>query len=185
MVLAFCKAVAVLEFPVKAPTNVVAFTILVKVALWSAAKVKAVVAVPPLVVVRNVSVRLFPVPAVTVILLAPPVISVTADNEPVTFADPLKFFPQIVRVLANIVAEAAKVAVEAFPLKAAVIVPAAKFPLVSRATIAEFVFTLVAVVAEFETFKAVEIVASFVSDIAALALISAFTMAPAANDGFG
>ena len=50
--------------------------------------------------------------------------------------------------LVAVVAEVAEVAVEAFPDKLAVIVPAEKFPEASRATIAEAVFALVAVVAE-------------------------------------
>jgi hypothetical protein len=62
------------------------------------------------------------------------------------------------------------------PVTFAVIVPAVKLPDASRVTIADAVFVSVAVVAEFETFDAVEIVASFVSTMAALALMSAFTM---------
>ena len=46
------------------------------------------------------------------------------------------------------------------PTKAAVIVPAVKLPEISRATIALAVFAAVAVVAEFNTLPAVEIVAS-------------------------
>ena len=46
------------------------------------------------------------------------------------------------------VAEVAVVAVVAFPLSEAVMVPALKLPEPSRATIAEAVFALVAVVAE-------------------------------------
>jgi hypothetical protein len=68
----------------------------------------------------------------------------------------------------------------AVPVKAAVIVPAVKLPEPSRATIALAVFADVAVVAELLTFKAVEIVASFVSTIAADALMSASTITPAA-----
>ena len=68
----------------------------------------------------------------------------------------------------------------AVPVKAAVIVPAVKFPLASRATIALAVFADVAVVAELLTFDAVEIVASLVSTIAADALMSALTITPAA-----
>lgn len=62
-----------------------------------------------------------------------------------------------------------------FPFSVAVIVPAVKSPLVPRITIvfAE-VPELVAVVAELETFPAVEIVASFVSTIAAVSEISEF-----------
>ena len=61
----------------------------------------------------------------------------------------------------------------------AVIVPAVKFPLPSRATIALAVFALVAVVALLLTFNAVEIVASFVSAIAAVAATWAFEIVPA------
>ena len=43
-----------------------------------------------------------------------------------------------------VVAEVAEVAVEAFPLSVAVIVPALKFPEASRATIVEAVLELVA-----------------------------------------
>ena len=62
------------------------------------------------------------------------------------------------------------------PVMSAVIVLAVKLPLPSRATIALAVFAEVAVVALFETFDAVEIVASLVSTIAADALMSALTM---------
>jgi hypothetical protein len=64
----------------------------------------------------------------------------------------------------------------ALPVRLAVIVPALKLPDASRATIADAVFAELAVVAELLTFEAVEIVASFVSTMAALALMSAFTM---------
>ena len=70
------------------------------------------------------------------------------------------------------------VAVEALPVNAAVMVPAEKFPEASRATIADAVLAFVAVVAELETFDAVEMVANLVSTIAADALISALTMVP-------
>ena len=56
------------------------------------------------------------------------------------------------------------------------IVPAEKFPDESRATIALGVFALVAVVAEFATLPAVEMVANLVSVIPAFAAISAFTI---------
>jgi tRNA-binding EMAP/Myf-like protein len=65
---------------------------------------------------------------------------------------------------------------DAVPVRFAVIVPAIKLPDASRATIADAVFALAAVVAELLTFEAVEIVASFVSTIAAEALMSALTM---------
>jgi hypothetical protein len=68
------------------------------------------------------------------------------------------------------------VALEALPLNVAVIVPALKFPLASRATIALAVFAFVAVVAEFDTLPAVAIVANFVSTIPAAELISALTI---------
>ena len=61
---------------------------------------------------------------------------------------------------------------------ASVALPATKFPDESRAIIAEFVFEDVAVVAEFDTFPAVEIVASFVSAMAAEAFMSASTITP-------
>src|SRR5262249_24489900 len=71
----------------------------------------------------------------------------------------------------------AVVAVVALPESAAVIVPAEKLPDASRETIASAVFVLVAVVAEFDTFPAVEMVANLVSAIAAVADTSAFTIA--------
>jgi hypothetical protein len=83
-------------------------------------------------------------------------------------------------VIAIVRPVARAVAVAALPVRAAVIVPAVKLPLASRATIADAVFAEVAVVALFETFNAVEIVASLVSAIAADALMSASTMTPAA-----
>src|SRR5256885_15268485 len=55
----------------------------------------------------------------------------------------------------------------ALPFNVAVIMFALKFPDASRATIAFAVLALVAVVAELATFPAVEIVANFVSTIAA------------------
>ena len=66
------------------------------------------------------------------------------------------------------------------PVRDAVTVPAAKSPEASRATIAEAVFASVAVVAELETLPTVEIVASFVSTIAAEALMSALTIVASA-----
>ena len=91
----------------------------------------------------------------------------------------------IVRPVARAVAVAAFPVVEpddpltlpvTLPVSAAEIVPALKLPDASRATIADAVFALVAVVAELLTLDAVEIVASFVSTIAADALMSALTM---------
>ena len=70
------------------------------------------------------------------------------------------------------------VALLAKPVKFAVMLPAIKSPLASRATIADAVFALVAVVAELLTFPAVAMVASFVSTIAADALMSALTISP-------
>ena len=58
----------------------------------------------------------------------------------------------------------------------AVIFPAAKLPDASLATMAKAVLVEAAVVAELETFPAVDIVASFVSTIAAAEPISAFTI---------
>jgi hypothetical protein len=57
------------------------------------------------------------------------------------------------------------VAVEALPDNAAVIVPAVKLPEESRATMALAVFEEVAVVAEFATLPAVEIVDNLLSAI--------------------
>ncbi len=69
-------------------------------------------------------------------------------------------------------------AFDAKPVKLAVIVPAVKFPLASRATMADAVFASVAVVAELLTFPVVAIVASLVSTMAAVALMSALTISP-------
>lgn len=65
---------------------------------------------------------------------------------------------------------------DAVPVRAAVTVPAEKFPDPSLATMADAVLAEAAVVAEFETLPAVEIVASFVSTMPAAALMSAFSM---------
>ena len=62
----------------------------------------------------------------------------------------------------------------------AVIVPALKFPLASRATMAELVLPEVAVVAELLTFPAVAIVANLVSSIAAVVAMSAFKIVASA-----
>ena len=83
-----------------------------------------------------------------------------------------------------LVAFVADVAVDAFPVRAAVMVPAVKLPDASLATIALAVLALAAVVAEFETLDAVDIVANLVSTIPADALISAFTIIPAAKEEF-
>ena len=99
----------------------------------------------------------------------------------VIFAPPLKdvAVPVTSPLIAIVLAVARVVAVDAFPLNAAVIVPAVKLPLPSLATIALAVFKFVAVVAELLTLSAVAIVANFVSTIPAEALISASTIAPA------
>lgn len=64
----------------------------------------------------------------------------------VIFALPLKdvAVPVTSPLIAIVLAVCKVVAVDALPVKAAVIVPAAKFPLASRATIADVVFALVA-----------------------------------------
>lgn len=62
------------------------------------------------------------------------------------------------------------------PVMLAVIVPAEKLPLPSRATMALGVFVLAAVVAELETLPGVAMVASLVSTMAAPAAISELTM---------
>ena len=62
------------------------------------------------------------------------------------------------------------------PIKFAVIVPAEKFPDASRATMAFDVLRLVADVAEFATFPAVVMVASFESIIPAAGAISLLTI---------
>jgi hypothetical protein len=61
----------------------------------------------------------------------------------------------------------------------AVIVPAEKFPLASRATMALAVLAEVAVVAVLDTFPAVAMVASLLSSIPAAAAMSAAVTAPA------
>ena len=73
--------------------------------------------------------------------------AVATSPAPLTELEPVTS-PVKLKVLA-VVHAAAEVAVVAFPDKAAVIVPALKFPDPSRATIAAAVFALVAVVAEF------------------------------------
>jgi hypothetical protein len=98
------------------------------------------------------------------------------DNVPaaavtVIAADPSKLTPLIARAVWSVVA------VVALPVNAAVIVPAEKFPLPSRATIADNVFALVAVVAELETLPAVDNVARYVSAIA----VKPDPIAPAVN----
>jgi hypothetical protein len=112
-------------------------------------------------------------------------LNVPAAAVTVIAAVPSKFTPLIARAVCNAVAVAAFPVVEpdepltfpvTFPVSAAEIVPAEKLPDASRATMADAVFADAAVVAELLTFDAVEIVASFVSTIAALALMSALTM---------
>jgi hypothetical protein len=70
-------------------------------------------------------------------------VNVPAAAGTVMLADPLNDTPLIVRGLARVVA------VEALPLKVAVMIPAAKLPDPSRETIALAMFSSVAVVAEF------------------------------------
>ena len=101
---------------------------------------------------------------VTPVVRGKPVVLVRVPEEGVPRAPPLTRFPLAV------------------PVSAAVIVPAAKLPEASRATIALAVFADTAVVAELLTFNAVEIVASLVSTMAADALMSALTIAPAVID---
>ena len=101
---------------------------------------------------------------VTPVVKGSPVRLVAVPDEGVPSAPPLTKFPLAV------------------PVSAAVIVPAEKSPEASRATIALAVFADAAVVAELLTFKAVAMVASLVSTIAAAAFISALTIAPAVID---
>ena len=70
------------------------------------------------------------------------------------------------------------VAVAALPVRFAVIVPAVKLPLASRATIADAVFASVAVVAELLTLPEVAIVANLESTMAAEVEMSALTISP-------
>jgi hypothetical protein len=96
---------------------------------------------------------------------------------------PSKFTPVAVTAPVREMARgvAVLVAVSEFPTTApvwvpavlAVIVPATKFPEASRATMALAVFRFVAVVALLATLPAVEIVANFVSTMAAAASMSA------------
>jgi hypothetical protein len=86
-------------------------------------------------------------------------VSVPAAAVTVIAAVPSKFTPFIARGVASAVAAAANVDAEAVPVKLAVIVPAEKLLLPSRATIALAVLALVAVVAELDTLSAVLIVA--------------------------
>jgi hypothetical protein len=83
----------------------------------------------------------------------------------VNVCEPDKPVPDTFIVSVPLFTLAAVVAVVAFPDKDAVIVPAEKLPEASRATMADAVFALVAVVAELETLPAVEIVLSLVSAI--------------------
>jgi hypothetical protein len=92
-----------------------------------------------------------------------------------------------VRPVAKAVAVAALPVVEpddplTLPVRLAVIVPALKLPDASRATIADAVEALAAVVAELLTLSAVLIVASLVSAILAAVLISALTITLAEID---
>ena len=112
-------------------------------------------------------------------------LSVAALAVTVIAADPSKSTPLMARAVCKAVAVAALPVVLpdeplALPVRFAVIVLAEKLPYPSRATMAEAVLADAAVVAELLTFSAVEIVSSFVSEIAALALMSAFTITPAA-----
>ena len=109
-----------------------------------------------------------------------PASAVTVISEEPSNAMPLMFF-----VAANLVAVAANVAVLALPDRGpenpvAVIVPALKSPLASRATIALAVLAFVAVVAELLTLFAVAIVANLESAMAAEVEISAFIISPSA-----
>ena len=106
-----------------------------------------------------------------------PAAAVTVISDVPSNATPLMFF-----VAANLVAVAALPVrfPVTLPVRFAVIVPAVKFPLASRATIADAVFASVAVVAELLTFPEVAIVANLVSTIAAVEEISAFTIVPSA-----
>ncbi len=87
--------------------------------------------------------------------------------------------PWVLWFMANtpvMVSPAFKTFNDAAPVRDPVIVPAAKLPEPSLATIALVVLDEVAVVAELETFKGVEMVANLVSAMAAIELISASTM---------
>lgn len=88
--------------------------------------------------------------------------------------EPVKFVA-FVEVVA-LIAEMAVVAEVALPFNVAVIVPAEKFPRLSRATIVDAVFVLVAVVAEFATLPMVVIVANFESTMPAPIVMSAFVI---------
>ncbi len=69
----------------------------------------------------------------------------------------------------------------AVPVKLAVIVPAEKSPELSLATIAEAVFALVAVVAEFDTLPEVEMVLSLESAILPASIVLVTLPAPIAT----
>jgi pyrrolidone-carboxylate peptidase len=99
--------------------------------------------------------------AVTLELSVVPV-RVAALAVTVMLAEPSKEVPLIVLAVARAVAE------DAVPVRFAVIVPAAKFPDASRATIVEAPLAVAAVVAEFRTLPAVEIVARYESAIVAV-----------------
>ena len=164
-------------------------------AVWRAVAVAAlplVLALDPVTLpeIGFVTVRFASVPTLVkedarTLLASVAPVSVPASAATVIAAVPSKFTPLIARAVCNAVAVAALPVVLAedpltLPVRSAVIVPAVKLPLASRATIAEAVLAAVAVVAVFDTLPAVEIVASFVSTIPAAALMSASTMTPAA-----
>jgi len=118
-----------------------------------------------LAVLRFVAAFARTVAAATFAAVCPPtVLTTVAPCVPVT--SPLNDPEKLVAV----------VAVVAFPDKFAVMVPAAKLPELSRSTIVLGVLVLVAVVAEFATLPAVEIVANLVSTIAAAGSMSALTI---------
>ena len=102
-----------------------------------------------------------------------PAAAVTVMSDEPSNATPLMFF-----VAANLVAVAAFPVT--FPVRFAVIVPALKLPLASRATIADAVLSAVAVVAELLTFPLVAMVANLESEMDAEDEISSFAMVPSA-----
>ena len=96
----------------------------------------------------------------------PAAADIVISDEP-SNAVPLMFFD-----VANLVA------VEAFPVKAAVMFPAVKLPLASRATIADAVLLFVAEVAELLTLPVVVMVANLASAMAAVVEISSLVISP-------
>jgi hypothetical protein len=185
IVLAVCNAVAVVALPLRAAVTVPALK------LPDASL--ATIALAVLVFVAVVA-ELDTFPAVAIVAsfvsaIAAEALTSASTIDPavipaeiVMFAPPLNdvAVPVTSPLIAIVLAVCKVVAVVAFPERAAVTVPAVKLPLASLATIALAVFVFVAVVAEFETLSAVDIVASLLSGMLACSLADDTDNAPRA-----